>query len=148
MQAEPFKDAQTALQFIRAGNARVTLVSQRTNMRYTYKVVACKDDVPTDPRRRYFVSLLKGRDNNSDYSYIGMLRAEHFFVTRATRHLAKAAFVAAFEYVTKHLAAGHLPPHAQIWHESKCGRCGRALTVPSSISTGIGPECAKFVGVK
>jgi hypothetical protein len=27
--------------------------------------------------------------------------------------------------------------------EGKCGKCGRALTVPSSILTGIGPECSK-----
>jgi len=27
-------------------------------------------------------------------------------------------------------------------HEGKCGRCGRKLTVPLSIETGIGPECA------
>jgi hypothetical protein len=31
----------------------------------------------------------------------------------------------------------------EVWHEGKCGKCGRALTVPSSILTGIGPECSK-----
>jgi hypothetical protein len=36
-----------------------------------------------------------------------------------------------------------LPECIEIWHEGKCGKCGRQLTVPSSIETGIGPECIK-----
>lgn len=33
----------------------------------------------------------------------------------------------------------------EVWHEGSCGRCGRKLTVPSSIETGLGPECAELV---
>ena len=33
----------------------------------------------------------------------------------------------------------------EVWHEGRCGRCNRALTVPESIASGIGPECAKHV---
>jgi hypothetical protein len=29
----------------------------------------------------------------------------------------------------------------EVWHEGRCGRCGRALTVPESVERGIGPEC-------
>ena len=32
-------------------------------------------------------------------------------------------------------------------HEGRCGRCGRALTVPESIDTGFGPHCAAEMGV-
>jgi hypothetical protein len=32
-------------------------------------------------------------------------------------------------------------------HAGKCGRCGRKLTVPQSIETGIGPECASIMGL-
>ncbi len=145
-QALPFTDPQAARLFMRAGNARLTVVSLKTNMRYTYRVRASKDDAPEDPRRRYFVELLKGPSNESDYTYIGMMRADAFFVTRATKHLASAAFVRGFEYVYRHLSAGHMPPHAQVWHESSCGRCGRPLTVPHSIASGIGPECTKYLG--
>lgn len=135
------------MSFIRAGNARVTLLSEKTGLRYTYRVRLSQEDAPTDPRRRFFVELLKGRDNNGDFSYIGMIRDRSFFTTRATHHLKQAAFVKAFDYVYKHLCAGHMPPHAQVWHESRCGRCGRPLTVPSSIASGIGPECSKMAGV-
>lgn len=142
MQAEPFSNPDTALNFILAGNARVTLRSELTNMRYTYRVRAT-ENTPGDERPTFFVELLRGRDNERDYVYIGMIKATRFFVTRASRHLKDAAFCKAFDYVYRHLRAGNLPPHAEVWHESACGRCGRPLTVPSSIATGLGPECSK-----
>lgn len=30
---------------------------------------------------------------------------------------------------------------AEWWHEGRCGRCGRRLTVPESIESGFGPDC-------
>ena len=30
-------------------------------------------------------------------------------------------------------------------HSNRCGRCGRMLTVPESITDGIGPECRKHL---
>lgn len=39
--------------------------------------------------------------------------------------------------------AGQDLPECEVWHEGRCGRCGRKLTVPESIETGIGPDCAK-----
>lgn len=140
--AEPFTDAAAALNFITAGNARVTLRSARTGTRYTYRVRSEADHVP-NRAPGYYVELLKGRDNRADYTYIGMLRGGVFFTTKSTHHLREAAFVKAMGYVLKHLSRGHLPPQAEVWHESRCGVCGRPLTVPSSISTGIGPECSK-----
>lgn len=44
-------------------------------------------------------------------------------------------------------------PHVQalgrieVWHEGRCGRCARRLTVPESILIGIGPECAEIMGL-
>jgi hypothetical protein len=39
-----------------------------------------------------------------------------------------------------------LPGGYKIHHEGRCGKCGRLLTVPESVETGIGPECAKRMG--
>ena len=33
----------------------------------------------------------------------------------------------------------------EMLHEGRCGRCARRLTVPASVASGIGPECAKMV---
>src|SRR5208337_3354054 len=54
--------------FALAGNARITLSSERTGVRYTYRIQCVKDS-----DTRFFVSLLTGPDNGSDYAYIGML---------------------------------------------------------------------------
>lgn len=35
-----------------------------------------------------------------------------------------------------------------IRHADRCARCARPLTVPASIDTGFGPDCAKLVGAK
>lgn len=41
------------------------------------------------------------------------------------------------------LQTGSLPEALTFQHSGRCGRCGRKLTVPSSIQTGLGPECAE-----
>jgi hypothetical protein len=46
-----------------------------------------------------------------------------------------------FDYVLNKLKTNKTTEF-EVWHEGKCGKCGRALT-PSSILTGIGPECSK-----
>jgi hypothetical protein len=35
----------------------------------------------------------------------------------------------------------------EVYHEGRCGRCNRKLTVPESIETGLGPECASKLGL-
>jgi hypothetical protein len=36
-----------------------------------------------------------------------------------------------------------LPDHWDVFHQGKCGRCGKPLTTPESVERGIGPECHK-----
>jgi len=104
--------------------------------------------------------LLTGPSNESDFTYMGLLRpqginalvvaedAEWPLVT--LQHTAKSAFPAeskpwkAFAYFTRHLLHhGNLPPALEVWHEGRCGRCGRKLTTPQSVETGFGPVCAQ-----
>ena len=141
MQSSPFQTAEAARQFILAGNATITLRSKATDARFTYKIRA-KDDGAI-----HFVSLLRGADNESDFSYFGYIRRGVFFhgghKARVNRDAPSAA---GFEWAWKSLVRDHLPVTLEIWHEGRCGRCGRKLTVPSSIANGIGPECAERVG--
>lgn len=39
----------------------------------------------------------------------------------------------------------NLPSQIEVWHEGRCGACGRRLTVPESIANGLGPVCAGHV---
>jgi hypothetical protein len=130
-----------ALEFILAGNARFTLKSKATGKRYTYKVSAAKD------KDLWFVSSLYGSDNTADYAYMGIITAQKAFrITAKSRFAQSSPQVKAFEWAFQHLYAGNIPESLEVWHEGHCGRCGRALTVPESIASGIGPECSKRIG--
>jgi Family of unknown function (DUF6011) len=136
-----FIDAKTAQDFIFGGNATVTLRSVKTGVHFTYKVSAPKVN-PSDIR---FVSVLCGPD---DYRYVGILRNQSEFSTTSKSCPQKdAKSAAAFRYCIENLARGEIPEALEIRHEGRCGCCGRKITTPTSLDTGIGPECGERKGI-
>jgi len=128
-------DATHALRFALAGNARLTFVSGRTGARFTYRIRASKDG------EVHFVSLLTGSDNDGDYEFLGTIRGTAYYHGRRSRIGADAPGAKAFGWCWAQLTTGRIEGY-EVWHEGRCGRCGRTLTVPESIALGIGPECA------
>jgi hypothetical protein len=124
-------------QFALAGNATFTLQSLKTGTRFTFKVrVAENNDT------MHFVSVLVGPDNCNDYRYFGFIRRGVFFHGGQKAKIgAEAPSVKAFKWFWEHSANGKATPQLEVSHEGRCGRCGRALTVPESIRSGFGPEC-------
>lgn len=140
-----FTTAAEACRFIFAGNAYFTLRSKKTQTRYTYRFSI----VPESKVQRWFVAVLAGPDNNSDYQYIGMVDDDlSFRRTKKSKMLDTSLPVVAIGYALKHLAHSSIPESLEIWHEGRCGRCGRKLTVPESVAAGIGPECSGKLGSK
>jgi hypothetical protein len=137
-------DAGKALRFMLAGDATFTIRSMRTGTRYTFRVRQGDSKGSTKPAP-WFVKMLVGSDNQSDYQYMGMITGaeKRFMLTKASRWTKDALPVVAFEYVWGALVAGRMRSDVEVWHEGRCGRCGRKLTVPESIETGLGPECAR-----
>lgn len=146
-------DGAAARKFLLAGDARVTLVSQKTGTRFTFRVRAkgvLKGEAPEAP---WFVSLLTGRENNSDYTYLGTIFEDllthdpkgygGYRHSDKSRVSPEASSIKGFVWAWRYIVRGELPPGCEVWHEGRCGRCGRALTVPSSIAMGLGPECAE-----
>lgn len=142
--------------YLFGGNATFTIVSKATGRRFTYRVKSAAKDrdqnwsTNNQNRNFYFVSVLTGGDNNSSYSYIGeLIRAEpsgHRFNYRHGRKArldTQALSVKGFMWFISQIE-GHkeFEDRLEFWHEGSCGRCGRKLTVPSSIESGMGPECA------
>lgn len=131
--------AEQALAFIFAGKAVVTLQSAKTGTRYTYKVSKAEEkEGQAAQQPRYFVSLLTGPENTSDYTYLGMVSNGELRLTHASKLPIESAPVKAMQFALAHPEA----PELEIFHEGRCGRCGRVLTVPESVETGFGPECA------
>ncbi len=142
--------AKVGRDFVLAGNATLTIQKPDGTHR-TYRVR--KADLKPGYADTWFVSLLTGPDNTSSYTYLGKLdpftgqcvptaksgwteREPRGVVVLLNRVLARvwSGDHAAFERHGYRLS-----------HAGKCGRCGRTLTVPASIESGIGPECAKHV---
>lgn len=142
-------DGSRARTFALAGNARLTLVSQKTGARYTYRVRA-KDvpqtegaAAPDATKTLFFVHLLSGQDNNSDYTFLGTIfNGTEYRHGRKSTVSPESPSAKGFAWAWSYLTRGELPPGCEVWHEGRCGRCGRALTVPESIATGLGPICA------
>ena len=137
-------DAAAVTRFAQAGNARLTLRSKKTGTRFTYRVRAPEDGDGSI----YFVAVLTGEDNNSSYSYLGFIRrGVYFHGNRKAKVGGDAPSAKAFAWAWAAVQAGRLPELLEVWHEGRCGRCGRALTVPESVASGFGPECAEKIGL-
>jgi uncharacterized protein DUF6011 len=119
--------------FVLAGNAIFTLSNPETGGRFTYRVRASEDG------RVHFVSVLTGTDNENSYRYLGVIRRGAFEHGRKSTIGASAPSARAFAWFWAHRAD---PSPAVVLHSGRCGRCNRTLTVPQSLETGLGPECA------
>lgn len=145
----PSKDI---LRYMLAGKATFTVVSVETGKRFTFKVKKTpgkkivqyrKSDIQKPPF--YFVGAMTGPDNELSYSYMGVINDKGAFHTTAKSKLREGSQqFKVFEFLYKWLLVKpELTPKIEFWHSGRCGRCGKMLTVPSSIALGIGPECAK-----
>lgn len=134
-----FTDIQTAKEYAFAGNAIITLQSRKTNVHYTYKVGAKKGEDQSAPNL-FFVRLLMDGNNDGSYSYIGIVDNQGFRWTKNSAVPADAPSIKAFDFF---LNATEMPASLLVRHENVCGRCGRRLTTPASIDSGLGPECSK-----
>lgn len=130
-------DVDRARTFALAGNAHLTLRSEKTGARVTYRVRKA------DYVEKWFVGALTGPDNTGDYTYLGVLDREGTVrLTRKSGFVEGSRPVAAFRYFAEAvLRDGEMPPSLSVFHEGRCGRCARRLTVPESIESGLGPEC-------
>jgi hypothetical protein len=136
----PIRDAAHALRFLLAGNAHATFVSQKTETRFTYRVVLA-DPRPGDTRAPpHFVSVLTGPDH---YEFLGTIFGSKIFSHGVKSRISQDAPSAqAFAWVWQRLTAGRVPETCDVYHEGRCGRCARRLTTLESIERGLGPECA------
>lgn len=126
--------AKEALKFMFAGKSVVTFVNTQTGNRFTFKIKQAKDS------NLFFVSVLT---NPEQYSYIGTCVEGKYKHGKKSQISENAQSVKVFNYMLNKLITDTLPDFLEVWHEGFCGKCGRSLTVPSSILTGIGPECIK-----
>ena len=140
--------------FVLAGNATITIRALQSGTRFTFRIRE-----PAEVKfgsNIWFVSTLTGSDNEGSYQYMGQIRSDlsynHGCKSRIT---ADAPSAKAFDWFWQMVEGGHsgydravrLFEQVEIWHEGRCGRCGRKLTVPESVESGFGPDCIKLIGL-
>jgi uncharacterized protein DUF6011 len=123
-------------QFMLAGNSTFTVRSGNTGTRFTFKIRKPKPESP------HFVSVLSGSDNENAYQFVGTIFANGTY-SHGTRSKVspEAPSAKAARWIVERVIAGRELTNCELWHEGRCGRCGRKLTVPESIESGLGPEC-------
>jgi hypothetical protein len=147
--------------YVMAGRATLTLVSRTSGLRFTYRVESkyVRPDENETPeqfaaRQREafagarFVKVLTGPDNTRNYTYLGHINAQHQFRSDKQSKVGEdAASFRAWAWFWDVLMR-RLPKldQLEVWHNGRCSRCGRALTVPESVSSGLGPVCAEEIG--
>lgn len=138
-------------EFITAGDAIFTIEPpedfkhQERRDHFTYRVTK------SDDGNVFFVNSLRGPDNTKDYAYLGLMNpldgsvrttAKSKFAGSLITYLANRVFIAVRCGDQHKIVATGWKMH----HEGRCGRCGRLLTTPESITRGIGPVCAEAMG--
>lgn len=134
-------DIENIKNFLFAGNAIITLRSRKTNKHLTFKVKASKKD---EADSVFFVSVLSGPDNTSNYSYIGIIGSDKktFKITQKSKVSSDAVSYQAFSFFLKNIINNKLHADLEVYHSGRCGRCGKLLTDPDSIKRGLGPHCS------
>lgn len=145
-------DPAVTVVFMLAGNAHVTFQSRRTGTRFTYRVRAAKPRLEETVGAvavgsggpSHFVSVLTGSDNEHGYEYLGCIYARRNYAHGRKSHIAmKAPSAIAFAWVWHTLMSGEMHDQLAVYHEGRCGACGRRLTTPESVASGLGPVCAR-----
>ncbi len=131
--------------FLIGGNAILTLESKPTGRWFTYKIKKSKKSDKTSP---FFVSVLTGSDNQSSYSYMGVIFNNdklNFSLTKNSKIGKDALSYKAFSFFFNLLLENKIHEDMNIYHRGICSVCGRLLTQPESLKSGIGPICSRRV---
>jgi len=135
------------MEFVLSGDAVFTLVSKGTKKRFTYQIRRKIDQNIKKERPIFWVNLLTGPDNRSNYTQLGRLTTDggDYLVYKVKGGLTSGPRkgiqwlvdrITDEDYWRFTACVDFLP-------EGRCRACGRRLTDPHSIVAGIGPECAK-----
>ena len=149
-------EAKDLRRFIFAGRATFTIRSRKTDTRFTFRFTQPKEPSGYVNRRGVahigrtptWASVLSGSDNTAPYSFIGTIWQDANGYSLRPSAKSKVSLDApsakALLWVIRllNVSPEKLLEQAEVWHEGRCGRCGRKLTVPESIANGLGPECA------
>lgn len=137
-----------ALPFLLAGKCEFTMVSGKTGISFSYKLSKKESKLETTDYI-YFLNIME----NKQSKYAGIIffdAKDNKFVFRKGKkgQLDNSDVkIKSILYVLNNLFNENYGLNVKIYHIGRCGRCGKKLTTPESILTGLGPECSKLCGI-
>lgn len=133
--------------FMLGGHAIMTFTSIASGESFTYKIVKVDDNTP-----HFSVFILRGANNDSDYSYIGRIypKSDDTFWPANKYKNAEGVYelplsVATYKWIAEHAHFVKSMEKMHVNHEGYCCRCGRMLTTLKSVTIGIGPVCLDLI---
>lgn len=136
--------------FLLGGNATFT-VDNGQGKHYTFKISRTKKERALHLQQHqgtFFASTMTGPDNESHYTYVGIVQkvTGSIIMTYGSKIKSNDVRFKVLEWAVKKVFnALPLPEGYAIMHAGSCGVCGRKLTNPESLKSGIGPECIKHM---
>lgn len=119
-----------------------TIINKETGDHRTFRIKKQAEGARFAPNAQ-IVGLLTGTDNESSYENFGFINPNGVGIWQKKK--ADRAFKAMGDLLHSLITQGEESPYAHrytVKHSEKCFICGRTLTTPDSIETGLGPVCA------
>ena len=123
--------------FLFGGKAIFTLKSTVSDKHFTFEVKSAGEDKPD----LFYVSLLNGSDNYSNYTYFGYIAKGKYGYSSKSKLNKSAPGILGFEWFYNNFVKGGISEKVEFWSEGICSCCGKKLTVPSSLNVGLGDIC-------
>lgn len=138
--ANRFTDTEQLRRYIYGGKGVITLLSPSgVHHTYYYKKPRNEDEFPDD------VIFVYAVHDRCKLFYVGMIESGIFRLTRWSRFNSDTDIVKGAKFVMKLLQYPNYINETRmiVQHEGMCSVCGRKLTNPKSLMSGIGPRCAR-----
>lgn len=127
--------------YIKGGHGRFTIKSDKTGVHHTYKVTSPKEPDITKPIP-IWISVMVSPDS---FLFIGTIWKESMTFARSQKTSVPedSELIKAMHWLMRRVSRHEeFPSQIAFWHEGYCGRCGRVMTNPESLETGMGPTCS------
>lgn len=129
-----------ALNYILAGKCLVVFANKTKGTSFRYKV--SQDSIKPE---QYWIRTRLGKED----ILIGLiLENRNLRMLTVIHPLEWKVFETMWQRIVKKKWENKDQGNYAVLHEGRCGRCGRELKDFHSIRLGIGPECAKSLGIK
>lgn len=128
--------------FMMGGRAVITFYNPVSNKQYTYSISRQKSSA--DSIHKGLVFWVETRDD-----LIGYIRGDVYieFFKDSTARVRRMDAINAFRNMWKLIVNNTIPKQIQIIHDGKCSYCRKPLRSSTSLASGLGPECAKKLGI-